>query len=140
MASAPDEVGRTADVGYQIGVSRTIPFSEEAIWGLLLSPEGLATWLGGPIEVEEGARYTLADGASGEVRVYKPWSHLRLTWQPPGWARASLVQVRVIPTKTGTTLSFHQEHLQDGAARTEMKGRWERVIEALTGKLKEGEG
>jgi uncharacterized protein YndB with AHSA1/START domain len=140
MASAPDEVGKTADVGYQIGVSRTIPFSKEAIWGLLLSPEGLATWIGGPIEVEEGARYTLTEGTVGEVRVYKPWSHLRLTWQPPGWARPSLIQVRVIPAKSGTTLSFHQEHLKDGAARTEMKGRWERVIEALTGKLKEGEG
>src|SRR4051794_15255348 len=108
MASAPDEVGKTGDVGYQIGGRRTIPFSEEAIWGLLLSPEGLATWLGGPIEVEEGARYTLADGAVGEVRVYKPWSHIRLTWQPPGWARPSLIQVRVIPAKSGTTLSFHQ--------------------------------
>lgn len=140
MSSAPDEVGKTADVGYQIGVSRTLPFSEEAIWGLLLSPEGLATWLGGPIEVEEGARYTLADGASGEVRIYKPWSHIRLTWQPSGWARPSLIQIRVIPAKTGTRLSFHQEHLRDGAARTEMKGRWERVIEELLRTLQAGAG
>ena len=64
MSSERNEVGKTADVGYQIGVSRTLPFSEEAIWGLLLSPEGQATWLGGPITVEEGARYSLADGAS----------------------------------------------------------------------------
>lgn len=140
MAQGPSEVGKTADVGYQIGVSRTLPCSEEAIWGLLLSAEGQAIWLGGPIEVEEGARYTLADGASGEVRVYKPWSHLRLTWQPPGWARPSLIQLRVIPAKTGTTLSFHQEHLRDGAARAEMKGRWERVIEELLGKLPAGAG
>jgi uncharacterized protein YndB with AHSA1/START domain len=140
MSSARNEVGKTADVGYQIGVSRTFPYSEEAIWGLLLSPEGLATWLGGPIAIEEGARYTLADGASGEVRVYKPWSHIRLTWQPPGWARASLIQIRVIPAKPGTTLSFHQEHLRDATARTAMKARWEQVIAELAGTLKEGNG
>jgi uncharacterized protein YndB with AHSA1/START domain len=139
VLSAHNEVGKTADVAYQVGVSRTLPFSEEAIWGLLLSPEGMATWLGGPVEMEEGARYTLADGASGEVRVYQPWSHFRITWQPPRWARASLIQVRVIPAKSGTTLSFHQEHLKDGAARTEMKAHWERVIGELAAKLK-GEG
>lgn len=130
-----DEVGKTADVGYQIGVSRTLPFSEEAIWGLLLSPEGMAIWLGGPIEMERGARYALADGATGEVRVYKPWSHFRVSWQPPGWARPSLIQVRVMPAKSGTTLSFHQEHLRDGATRAEMKARWEGVIGELAGKL-----
>jgi hypothetical protein len=118
MVSMHNEVGKTADVGYQIGVSRTLPFSEEAIWGLLLSPEGQAVWLGGPIE------------------LYKPWSHFRLTWQPPGWTRPSLIQVRVIPAKTGTTLSFHQEHLRDGAARSEMKARWEGVIDELTKQLK----
>jgi uncharacterized protein YndB with AHSA1/START domain len=139
MPGGHSEVGKTADAGYQIGVSRTIPFAEEAVWGLLLSPEGQAVWLGGPIEVEQGAKYSLADGARGEVRVYTPWSHIRLTWQPPGWARPSLIQVRVIPAKTGTTLSFHQEHLRDGAARSQMKARWERVIEELTEKLKAGE-
>ena len=129
------EVGRTAEVGYQIGVRRTLPFSEEAIWGLLLSPEGIAVWLGGPIEMAQGTRYTLADGTSGEVRVYTPWSHCRVSWQSPGWARPSLIQVRVIPAKSGTTLSFHQEHLRDAAARTEMKARWEAVIGALEAKL-----
>jgi uncharacterized protein YndB with AHSA1/START domain len=137
MPGAAKEVGKTDDVGYQIGVSRTLPYSEEALWGLLLSSEGMATWLGGPIAIEQGARYTLADGGTGEVRVYKPWSHLRLTWQPPGWHRPSLIQIRVIPTKTGTTLSFHQEHLQDSNVRTEMKQHWEQVIAELAAKLQQ---
>ena len=140
MMTGRSEVGKTADVGYQIGVSRTLPYSEEAIWALLLAPEGMAVWLGGPIEMEEGARYTLADGASGEVRVHKPWSHVRLTWQPPGWEWASLIQVRVIPAKRGTTLSFHQEHLRDGTARAAMKERWEGVIEELARRLAESGG
>lgn len=135
---ASSEVGKTADAGYQIGVRRTLPCSEEAIWGLLLAPEGMAIWLGGPIALAEGVRYSLADGTTGEVRVYTPWSHFRITWQPVGWAQPSLIQVRVIPTKSGTALSFHQERLRDGKARAEMKTRWEGVIDALTEKLRAG--
>lgn len=128
-------VGRTADAGWQVGVRRTLPFSEQRIWALLLSPEGMDEWLGGPATLEEGAAYTLANGTSGEIRVYKPWSHVRLTWQPEGWARPSTLQVRVIPAKTGTTLSFHQEQLRGETERTAMKAHWERVIGRLAGML-----
>ena len=127
------EVGQTADVGYQIGVSRTVPIGEEALWATVLSPEGMALWLGGPIEMDDGAVYALVDGTVGEVRVYKPWSHIRLTWQPRGWARASTIQVRVAAAKTGTRISFHQEQLADATARAAMKARWEGVIEGLVG-------
>lgn len=128
-------VGKTADVGYQIGVRRTLPSGEEALWSLLLSPEGMTAWLGGAIELEDGARYTLDNGTTGQVRVYKPWSHIRLTWRPQGWARPSTVQVRVLAASRGSTLSFHQEHLADGAARATMKAHWEGVIERLAGML-----
>ena len=129
-----NEVGLTADVGgYQIGVSRTVPVGEEALWGALLSPEGMALWLGGPIELEGGATFALADGTVGEVRVYTPWSHIRLTWQPRGWARASTIQVRVAAAKAGTRIGFHQEQLRDATARATMKARWEGVIAGLVG-------
>jgi uncharacterized protein YndB with AHSA1/START domain len=131
MSEQGREVGKTAAVGYQIGVRRTIACGEEGLWGLLLSPVGMTIWLGGVIELVDGAPYALADGTRGQVRVYKPWSHIRLTWQPPGWARPSTIQVRVGAASGGTTLSFHQEHLADGAARQAMKERWERVITEL---------
>jgi uncharacterized protein YndB with AHSA1/START domain len=135
MADEAQTVGKTADVGYQIGVRRTLPCGEEALWSLVLSPEGQAIWLGGAIELADGARYALDNGTTGQVRVYKPWSHIRLTWQPQGWARPSTVQVRVTAASSGTTLSFHQEHLADSAARSAMKAHWERVIEQLAAKL-----
>ena len=135
MSEERTEVGKTADVGYQIGVRRTIPRGEEEVWSLLLSPAGMAIWLGGPIELVDGASYTLADGTRGQVRVYKLWSHIRLTWQPSGWARPSTVQVRVLAASGGTTLSFHQEGLADGAARAAMKAHWEDVIERLSASL-----
>lgn len=135
MAEEVHMVGKTADVGYQIGVRRTLPCGEEALWSLLLSPEGQAIWLGGTIELEAGARYTLDDGTAGQVNVFKSWSHLRLTWQPQGWARPSTVQVRVMAASRGTTLSFHQDHLADGDARKAMKARWAGVIERLAALL-----
>lgn len=132
MAEQVREVGKTADVGYQIGVRRTLPCGEEVLWSLIVSPAGMAIWLGGAIDLAEGATYTLADGTRGQVRVYKPWSHIRLTWHPPGWTRPSTVQVRVGAASRGTTISFHQEHLPDSAARTAMKAHWEGVIEELS--------
>lgn len=131
MGTLRGEVGKTADVGYQIGVRRTLPCGEEDLWRLLLSPAGMAIWLGGAIDLTEGVAYALADGTRGQVRVYKPWSHFRLTWQPPGWARPSTVQARVTAASRGTTLSFHQDGLADAAARGAMKARWEGVIAAL---------
>ncbi len=132
MSEEARDVGKTAAVGYQIGVRRTLACGEEALWALILSPAGMAVWLGGAIELAAGAPYALDDGTRGQVRVYKPWSHIRLTWQPPGWARPSTVQVRVGAASGGTTLSFHQENLADGAARAAMKTRWAGVIEQLS--------
>jgi uncharacterized protein YndB with AHSA1/START domain len=129
------EVGKTADAGYQIGVRRTVPVSEERVWARLLSSAGLQIWLGGDSSVDEGTRFAFPSGISGEVRVYKPWSHLRLTWRKPEWDAPSVLQVRVIPARTGTTLSFHQDHLRGPAERTAMKVHWERVIEDLAAEL-----
>jgi uncharacterized protein YndB with AHSA1/START domain len=129
------ETGRTLDAGYQIGVRRTLPVPEERLWALLLSPEGLGVWLGGVTDLEPGARFVFADGTRGEIRVNRPWSHLRLTWQLPTWEAPSIVQARVLAARSGATLSFHQDHLRGPAERAEMKARWEGVIERLAALL-----
>ena len=89
-------VGQTAQAGFQIGVRKTLPFTPDEIWSALLSPEGTSIWLGGPAEIVQGAEYRLENGTSGRFTVYTPGSHVRLTWQPAGWDRPSVVQVRVI--------------------------------------------
>lgn len=132
------EVGKTADAGYQVGVRRTLPCSEERLWRLLLSPAGLETWLGGPAEIAEGVRFRLDNGTTGEIRVYRPGSHIRLGWRPAGWGAPSTLQVRVMAARRGTTLSFHQEHLAGAAERAAMKAHWEGVIGSLAGMLPGG--
>jgi uncharacterized protein YndB with AHSA1/START domain len=131
---AEREVGRTRDVGWEIGVRRTVPAEPEAVWELLRSPEGMEVWLGGAIALEPGP-YRLEDGTDGEVRVDAPGSHLRLTWRPPGWEEPSLVQVRVMPAAGGATIAFHQEHLADAMARDLMRERWTGVAEELRARL-----
>ncbi|WP_372813959.1 hypothetical protein [Paenibacillus sp.] len=44
---AREPVGQTSSVGFQVGVRRTLPLSQEQAWRLLTSPEGLSWWLGG---------------------------------------------------------------------------------------------
>lgn len=126
-------VGLTRDTGYQIGVRRTLPIPLEAAWETVISPAGLAVWLGEPDSpLRKGAQYRLADGTQGEVRVFKPGSHIRLTWQPEGWTRASTIQVRVIPTSGDrTVIAFHQEHLPDSAAREDRRAHFRAALDAL---------
>lgn len=128
------EVGHTADAGWEIGVRRTVAAEPEEVWALLRSPEGMEIWLGGAITLALGP-YRLDDGTDGEVRVDEPGSHIRLTWRPPGWEEPSVVQVRVMPAATGTTIAFHQERLADAMMRELMRERWTGVIAQLTARL-----
>ncbi len=125
--------GQTADGGFQVGVRKIFPLSVAGAWDLLVSPEGLSIWLG---EVEgvlqsNGEQYTTRSGVTGEITIYKPLSHIRLSWQPAGWKKKSILQLRVIPNGRKTTLSFHQEALRSAAAREKMKIHWQEVLDAL---------
>lgn len=127
--------GETADTGFQVGLRRTLPLSTEDAWRLVTSAEGVGIWLGGApsgLRWEKGERYTLKDGSAGEVRVVKPGSHLRMTWQPEGWPRASTIQVRVMPASGGrSVLAFHHEHLPGPDEREARRAHYEAAAEAL---------
>jgi uncharacterized protein YndB with AHSA1/START domain len=126
-------VGQTAATGFEIGVRRTLPISVDEAWRLLMSPDGVRTWLGGVApRWEKGEKYALQDGSAGEVRVFKPGSHLRITVHPEGWPRASTLQVRVMPSgEQKTVISFHQEHLPGAAERDARRRFFEGALDAL---------
>jgi hypothetical protein len=131
-------LGQTAATGFEVGVRRTLPIPADAAWQLLLSPEGVGTWLGGKVpRWEKGEKYALKDGAAGEVRVFKPGSHLRVAVQPEGWPRASTLQVRVMPSgEQKTVISFHQEHLPGAAEREERRKFFEGALDKLQKRVK----
>ena len=127
-------VGQTKDVGFQIGIRKTLPISTETAWDFLFSEEGLNIWLGkiSSDHIELNKNYKTREGIEGKVTVFKPNSHLRLTWKPKNWTNISTLQIRVIESKDKTTISVHQEKLTDINQREEMKKYWNKVIETLT--------
>jgi uncharacterized protein YndB with AHSA1/START domain len=125
--------GLTKDTGFQIGVRRTLPIHLKDAWRLITSPQGIQFWLGKTekLDYSEGAHYQLDDGTVGEVRVFKPNSHIRITWKPPGWVRAATIQVRVIPKSDRTVIAFHQEHLPGPREREQRRDHFKAVLDRL---------
>lgn len=39
-------IGQTKTVGFQVGIRRTFPISQEKAWELVTSEDGLKLWLG----------------------------------------------------------------------------------------------
>lgn len=127
-------VGLTASVGYQVGVRRTFPLSREQIWDMLTSAEGMKLWLGDvtPFDVQAGASFQSRDGLHGELRIVKPYAQIRMAWQKQNWNKPSTLQIRLIEGGAGnTTVSFHQEKLQDAMTRAEMKEYWDEALHKL---------
>lgn len=131
-------IGLTRDTGFQIGVRRTLPIRLEEAWRLLLSEEGLKIWLGAIVnsKLSEGAHYQLSDGTRGEIRVFSPDSHLRMTWHPVDWPSSSTIQVRVIPKGDRTVVAFHQEHLPGTREREARRDHFRTVLSKLQGVIK----
>jgi len=125
--------GETADVGFEIGVSKTFTLPAARLWKILTSEEGFKTWLGAAPRgrLAPGLRYRARDGVSGEFRVVKEDSHLRLTWFLPGWKHASTLQVRLTPKGESATVTFHQERLSGEMDRERMRRHWREVLERL---------
>lgn len=133
-------VGQTRDVGFQIGVRRTLSIRHEDAWRLLTSRKGVRLWLGNTsgLKFTKGAAYKLADGSFGEVRVFKPNSHLRITWQIAGRERPSTIQLRVIPKDERTVVAFHQENLPGSKEREKRRTHYSTVLDELERLIQHG--
>ncbi|MGD2157243.1 MAG: hypothetical protein PVG14_06500 [Anaerolineales bacterium] len=81
--------------------------------------------------ISKGANYQLDDGAVGEVRVYKPYSHRRVTWKPSSWMKSSTFQVRVIPKGDKTVIAFHQEHLPSSHVREQRRAHFKVALDRI---------
>jgi uncharacterized protein YndB with AHSA1/START domain len=131
--NATTPVGKTKTQGWEIGVRRTFPISTDKAWELLMTQPGLGIWLGegvGPT-FKKGDTYETTDGTSGQIRSYSQGSLIRLTWQPRGKESPSTLQIRVLPAKTGATISVHHEKLQNSAERKAMREHWSAVLDRL---------
>jgi uncharacterized protein YndB with AHSA1/START domain len=119
-------VGETKDVGFQIGVSKTLPDPPERVWTFLTSDAGTAIWLGEGANLvpHRGARYKTSDGTTGEARSFHELNRVRLTWRPRRWDHDTTVQVAITPRGKGTQLRLHQEWLADADERAWQRDHW----------------
>lgn len=127
-------IGKTKSAGYQVGIRKTFPITLQDAWNYMFSYEGIKLWLGytGPMVWVRGQKYTKRNGTDFCVRVYKELSHVRVTYTQKEWTNISTIQIRFIASKTGTTISFHQEKLLDENQRMKMKLHWEKIIASIS--------
>jgi uncharacterized protein YndB with AHSA1/START domain len=129
-------VGQTTSQGWQVGVRRTLPVSEQQAWQMMLDVLGLAAVTSSEHEpFARGAIVETDDGTRIEVRSCTPGSLLRMRWQPKTWTTPSTLQLRVLPAKTGTTISIHHEWLQDAEQREAMRIHWTDILDTLKASL-----
>jgi uncharacterized protein YndB with AHSA1/START domain len=128
--------GFTKDVGWQIGVSRTLPQPPPIVWDFVSGPEGLALWLGPGADLtpERGAPYRTAAGITGEVRGYRPGDRIRVTHG------ATTLQVAVTPAAggAGTVLRYHQERMAGAEERERQRAHWQQVMAEVAAALDRG--
>jgi len=130
-----DTTGLTKDVGWELGVRRTVDAPVEEVWEYFVV-DGLATWLGDTtLGLHKGDEYVTVDGVRGEIRSRTDQLRLRLTWQPDDWDHDSTVQVTLMPAATGTTIGFHQERLASEVERTQMLAHWTTVLDDVVAEL-----
>lgn len=128
--------GKTADVNFEIGVTKTIKGDPKKIWDFLMSAKGREIWLGKSTDfrLAPKATYKTTNGATGEIRTLHRGERLRLTWQAKNWKQPSTLQVTVTPRKStnGTCIRFHQEKLSSKKEREAMRKHWQEVLENIT--------
>ena len=107
--------GKTRDAGWQVGARRTFPLELAHAWDLLTSQPWLQRWSGlTALELDDPAVRSLTTERVARVRT----PH-------------SLVQLRVLPAASGTTVAFHEEHLPDEQARSQRKDHWTLLLDDL---------
>ena len=132
------EVGLTADVGWEIGVSGVLPHPIDEVWALLTGPGGAALWLGDAVDgfPDTGVRTTARDGTEVEVRSLRPDDRIRVVLRPAGWDHDTTAQVTVRASGPDrTVLRFHQEWLADADEREQQRLHWRAVLDRFRAEL-----
>ncbi|HEY4787336.1 MAG TPA: SRPBCC domain-containing protein [Bacteroidales bacterium] len=132
-------IGQTKDAGFEVGIRKTFQVSTENARDFLFSNEGIKQWLGEIIagELTLNQEYHTKDDTEGTVKIFNPSSHIRITWKKKEWSNVSTIQIRIIPAKKGTTISFHQERMLNNLQREEMKKHWEAILKKLKEKIQQ---
>lgn len=126
-------IGETADVGFEVGVHKTVEISKTAAWKAVTSTSWMSRWLYATPKLVEKRPFN-NEKVAGEIRVVKPGERIRLAWKPVGWERSSTVQITVQTAPSGKTrLAFHHEKLADARMRERMRAHWKAAAAEVPG-------
>lgn len=134
IATGQRREGQNLKGEYGVLVSRTFPLGVKALWKLMTSPEGIATWLKpmGDFSLKVKQQYEVEGGVYGEVRTLKAYERARLTWTEEEWSKATVLNLMFIPrTPAKSILVFHHERLVSSQQREEMRRYWRGRLEEL---------
>ncbi|MBC9913773.1 SRPBCC domain-containing protein [Chitinophaga varians] len=139
MSTQENAPGHTTSQGWEIGVRRTFTLSPETAWEMLFSQPVLGVWLDNKADIafQKNDTYTTDAGITVTVTSVTEVKVIRMKWQQKGQTAASTLQIRVIPAKDKTTISFHHEWLANGQEREAMKTYWTHVLDEI-GKSQNG--
>lgn len=125
-------VGKTKSQGWEIGVHRTLPASTVEAWDMIMTALGLDPE---PPIYEKGLTLETTDKTHIEIRSYVQGSMIRMKWRPADWDFQSTLQIRVLPARTGATISVHHEWLQNAHQREQMRRHWTALLEGFKASL-----
>lgn len=108
------------------------------MWEFLLSENGIEVWLGkiNSDEFEICKPFNTKEGIEGKLTIFKPDSHLRLSWKLKDWAKSSIVEMRITNSKGRARMVFHHTKLYEIEQRIEMKKYWNNILLNIENKLK----
>lgn len=138
MTTEKNPVGHTTSQGWEIGIRRTFSMEPHEAWELLFTQPLLGSWLDDKANLpfEKGNTYTTKAGVTISVSSVTTGKVIRMKWQQPGDPQTSTLQIRIIPGKEKTTISFHHEWLKNEEERALMKGYWSHVLDEISRQLK----
>jgi len=127
--------GLTKDAGWQIGVTRVVPFPADLVWQVLIEQPDLWLGAGASLPRGRGEQWVNDAGDRGEMRSFRDDHRLRMTVQPNGRPEPTVLQLSVTETRTGASIRMHQERLENAEEREMQRQHWQRVIDKIVDTL-----
>lgn len=125
---------------YTVMTTGTFAVDAKTLWKFVFSAKGLQIWLRpiAGIRLEKGFVYETEDGVFGEIRTFKPFERLRMTWQDSDAEKASLVQLQFV-SRPGKKCIFALSHekLRNNRERQMQRAFWKERMESLKAAIRE---
>lgn len=130
-------LGQTKGAGFEVGVSKTLSLTSQAVWKFMFSVSGLKIWLDAALlKLQKGSHFESKSKIQGEVRSLDPGKKIRLKINNPNWGdKPTTLQLYFEDKGNKSILRFHHEKLTGAKQRSIMKNHWQEVLAQINNEL-----